>query len=107
MVLIIVSASFPLFSSRQARMIFAPNLANSLAVSKPIPALAPVIIMTCPVRSRRSLLVELLKYFFMTSRDTPAMPTTEAALYPKSFFSRRVSILNCSSTFYMRFLWLA
>ena len=61
-------------------MIFAPNLANSLAVSKPIPAFAPVIIMTCPVRSRRSLLVALLKYFFMTSRDTPAIPTTEAAL---------------------------
>jgi len=61
-------------------MIFAPDLANSLAASKPIPVFDPVIIMTCPVRSRRSLLVALLKYFFMTSRDTPAIPTTEAAL---------------------------
>lgn len=42
----ILAASFPLFSSLHASTTVAPALAISFAVSKPIPVLAPVMMMT-------------------------------------------------------------
>ena len=62
--LISLTESVPFLRSLQAMITLAPNLANSLAVSKPIPVLEPVTIATYPVKFLLLELTPPLKNFF-------------------------------------------
>lgn len=72
-------AAAALFESRQAKITLAPLLAKSIAVSLPIPVLAPVIITVFPFN--RFVLVQKpvvsTKYNLMAPRIDPIMINPE------------------------------